>query len=295
MKKHFIACITIIIILSLNITFAQEVKYTHSEDVIYGRKDGMALTMDIFQPERPNGIGVVLLISGNWNSVHDKIKADWSDRIKKLVGANETVFAVVHGSVPRYKIPDIQKDIERAVRFIRFNAAKWNVNPDMLGIVGHSSGGHLSLLHGTTASDGDPNAKDPVDKVSAKVQAIACFYPPTDFLSLGIKGNAPMDPRYQRLIPAFVPGINDTTGLAKIAYQVSPIKHITTSTPPTLIISGTADKLVPFQQSQMFIAKLNEMKVPCRLEVREGKDHGWPDIAEDYKYIVEWFEKYLKK
>ena len=65
--------------------------------------------------------------------------------------------------------------------------------------------------------------------------------------------------------------------------------------PPTLIISGTADKLVPFQQSQSFIDKLNELKIPCRLEVREGKDHGWPEIKEDYKYIIEWFDKYLNK
>jgi acetyl esterase/lipase len=278
-----------------NFLWAQDVKFSRTEDVIYGRKDGMALTMDVFQPENPDGIGVILLVSGGWNSKHDKIDTEWIERIKKLLCYNETVFAVVHSSMPKYKILDIQKDIERAVRFVRFNAAKWKIDPERLGIVGHSSGGHLSLLHATTAKDGDANAKDPVDKVSSKVQAVACFYPPTDFLFFGAKGiNALSNPKFQKFLPAFVNNADDTTGLVKIAEEVSPIKYVTSSMPPTLIISGTGDQLVPFMQSQIFIDKLNELKIPCRLEVREGKDHGWKGIEEDYKFVAEWFEQYLK-
>lgn len=293
-KLRFIQALFFILFIAGSLG-AQEIKYTRTEDVIYGRKDGMALTMDVFQPENPDGIGVILLVSGGWNSKHDKIDTEWIERIKKLLSDNETVFAVIHGSMPKYKIPDIQKDIERAVRFVRFNAAKWKIDPERLGIVGHSSGGHLSLLHAATAKDGDENAKDPVDKVSAKIEAVACFYPPTDFLFFGAKGmNALSNPKFQKFLPAFVNNVNDTTGLVKIAGEVSPIKYVTESMPPTLIISGTGDKLVPFTQSQIFIDKLNELKIPCRLEVREGKDHGWPGIEEDYKFVAEWFEQYLK-
>jgi acetyl esterase/lipase len=298
MKRIQLLSITFLIlfICSISYVWSQEVTYSRTEDVIYGRKDGMALTMDVFQPEKPNGIGAVLLISGGWYSAHDALSADWITRIKKLLGSGETVFAVVHSSMPKYKIPDIQKDVERAIRFIRFNSAKWNVNPEMVGIVGHSSGAHLALLHTVLANDSDVDAKDPVDKMSSKVQAIACFYPPTDFLFFGAKGiNALANPRFQKFLPAFVTSVNDTTGLEKIAGMVSPIRYVTASMPPTLIISGTADKLVPFQQSQLFIDKLNELKVPCRLEAREGKDHGWSEIADDYKFVAEWFEKYLKK
>lgn len=295
MKKLQFVTVLFFVLFIFGSLCAQEIKFTRTEDVIYGRKDGMALTMDVFQPEKPNGIGVILLVSGGWNSNHDKINTEWLERIKKLINYNETIFTVVHGSMPKYKIPDIQKDIIRAVRFIRFNAEKWNVNPEKLGMVGHSSGGHLSLLHAATAPDGDESAKDPVDKVTAKVQAVACFYPPTDFLFFGAKGiNALSNPRFQKFLPAFVNNINDTTGLVKIAGEVSPIKYVTTSMPPTLIISGTGDQLVPFMQSQLFIDKLNELKVPCLLEKREGKDHGWKGIEEDYKFVAEWFEQYLK-
>lgn len=296
MKKLWFIQVLFFILFIAGSLWAQEINFTRTEDVVYGRKDGMALTMDVFQPEKPNGIGVILLVSGGWNSKHDKIDTEWIERIKKLLSYNETVFAVVHGSMPKYKIPDIQKDIVRAVRFIRFNAGKWNVNPERLGIVGHSSGGHLSLLHASAAPDGDPESKDLIDRMSAKVQAVACFYPPTDFLFFGAKGiNALANPKFQKFLPAFVDNANDTTGLIKIAEEVSPIKYVTSSMPPTLIISGTGDQLVPFMQSQIFIDKLNELKIPCRLEVREGKDHGWKGIEEDYKFVAEWFEQYLKK
>ncbi|MHB8580119.1 MAG: alpha/beta hydrolase [Ignavibacteriaceae bacterium] len=106
----------------------------------------MALTMDVFKPENPNGIGVILLISSGWASSHDRIDIEWIDRIKKLLSYDETVFAVVHSSMSRYKIPDIRKDIARAVRFVRFHAKEFDVSPERLGIVGHSSGRHLSLL-----------------------------------------------------------------------------------------------------------------------------------------------------
>lgn len=298
MKIHRLICSIIAIILFISIyqLYPQEVKYTRTEDVVYGRKDGMALTMDVFQPEKPNGIGVVLLISGGWHSTHDAINVEWIARIKKLIEADETVFAVVHGSMPKYKIPDIQKDIERAVRYIRYNAAKWKVDTGKIGIVGHSSGGHLSLLHAATAKKGEANAKDPINKTSAEVNAVAVFYPPTSFMYFGAKGiNALTNPRFQKFLPAFVNSITDTTELIKIAEAVSPVIYVNSSMPPTLLISGNADKLVPFQQTEIFIDKLKEMKVPYRLETKEGKDHGWEGIENEYKLISEWFEKYLIK
>jgi acetyl esterase/lipase len=286
----------ILFVLNTSSSWSQEIRFTSTEDVVYGRKDGMALTMDIFRPGKPNGIGVILLVSGGWSSSHNRIETEWKERIKKLIEVGETVFAVVHSSIPKYRIPDIQKDIIRAVRFIKFHAKELNVDPDRLGIIGHSSGAHLSLLHAATAPNEDPNAKDPIDRLNAKVQAVACFYPPTDFLFFGAKGfNALANPKFKKFLPAFVNDVNDTTALVKVAGELSPIKYVTSSMPPTLIISGTADQLVPFQQSQLFIDRLKELNIPCRLEVREGKDHGWLRIEDDYKLVAEWFEQYLKK
>jgi acetyl esterase/lipase len=276
--------------------WAQQAAYTHKEDVIYGRRDGMALTMDVFQPENPNGIGVLVMISGGWYSSHDRIQSEWLDRIKQLINHGQTVFAIVHASAPKYKVPEIKLDINRAVRYVRFHAKEWNVDPECLGIVGESSGGHLSLLQAATGTEGDPKAKDSVEMVSSKLEAVACFFPPVDLTAFGRMGSSILlNPRYKHFILALTSSPIDSVELLKVATEVSPIRYITKSLPPTLIISGSADKTIPVQQSQFLAKKLEELGVPHRLEIREGKDHGWPDIAKDYNDVADWFNQYLQK
>jgi acetyl esterase/lipase len=294
-KKRFVSFILVVmLVFNTGVLFSQSAGFTRAEDVIFGRKDGMALTMDVFSPEQPRGIGVILLISGGWVSSHGMIDAQWKANIETLVKRGITVFAVVHSSMPEYKIPDIQKDVARAVRYIRYNANQWNVDPTRLGITGQSSGGHLSLLHAEAAAPADTSSKDPVDQVSSAVGAVACFYPPTDFLFFGSNGiNVLASPRFQKFLAAFVDDPSDSLKLAKAAEAVSPVKYISALMVPTLIIAGSADKLVPIEQSRIYIEKLKEFNIPCKLEIREGKDHGWPDIAQDYNVIADWFELYL--
>ena len=78
--------------------------------------------------------------------------------------------------------------MNRAVRFIRHNAREYGIDPDRIGVYGGSAGGHLSLMLGMAGDNGDPNAKDPVDRESSRVQAVACFFPPTDLLNFGKPG-----------------------------------------------------------------------------------------------------------
>jgi acetyl esterase/lipase len=99
-----------------------------------------------------------------------------------------TVFQVVHGSQPKFTIPEVLDDMHRAVRFIRTNAKKYNIDPDKLGIAGGSAGGHLSLMQGCAPKDGNPKPADPVERQPSRVAAVACFFPPTDFLNYGKEG-----------------------------------------------------------------------------------------------------------
>src|SRR5689334_14143286 len=161
---------------------AAEPEYTRTQDVIYGRKFGTALTMDVFRPKsNSNGAAIIWVMSGGWFSSHETIPANMGVR-------GYTVFAVVHGSQPRYTIPDAVADMNRAVRFIRFHAKDYGIDPDRIGITGGSAGGHLSLMQGVKPAPPDEKSKDPVDHVSAKVQAVACLFPPTDFLNYGEPG-----------------------------------------------------------------------------------------------------------
>ena len=232
------------------------------------------------------------MVSGGWRSNHDSINpkgyASYLDR-------GYTVFAVCHGCQPKFAIPEIIQDIHRAVRFIRHNAAKWNVNPEHFGVTGGSAGGHLSLILGTQGGPGPADAKDPVDRASSAVQAVACFYPPTDFLNYGSQGEDAVGAGVLKdLKAAFDPVPETVEGRVKLGTQISPIYSITPKLPPTLIIHGDADKRVPLQQSETFIQKATAAGATAKLVVKPGLAHGWPNQAQDVVLLADWFDQYLR-
>jgi len=295
--KRRLELLTLWLLLTLVCTQAraQEKDPNHIRDVIYTHKVGVALTMDVFKPAKPNGIGVIWMVSGGWVSNHEGINPALA---QFFTSRGDTVFEVVHGSQPKFTIPEIVQDIERAVRFIRYHAAEYGVDPNRLGISGGSAGGHLSLMTGALAPEPNKDAKDPVDRVSSAVQAVACFFPPTDFLNYGKEGASAMKiDTLKGYWPAF--GVTDKTpadDAEKVARLTSPMSYVSDKMPPTLIIHGDADPLVPIQQSRIFIAKLKELKVPNQLEVRPGKGHGWADgLDKDFALLADWFDKYLAK
>src|SRR4051794_22211390 len=105
--------------------------YERQADVIYGRKFGMALTLDVFTPRgKANGAAVVLVVSGGWFSAHEAINVAF---VSEFVRRGYTVFAVVHGSQPKYAIPEAVQDMHRAVRYIRHHARDYGIDPDRIG------------------------------------------------------------------------------------------------------------------------------------------------------------------
>src|SRR5262245_19843201 len=172
------------LLLAVGAASAQNLEVAHKE-LVYGRKHGMALTMSVYTPKKDaNGLGVIYVLSGGWISDPAMLPPAF---FTPFLQRGYTVFAVGHGSMPRYPIPEIVQDMNRSVRFIRHTAKEHGVDPDHLGIAGASAGGHLSLMIGTAGAEGDPKAKDPVDQQSSRVQAVACFFPPTDFFNYGDK------------------------------------------------------------------------------------------------------------
>ncbi len=267
-------------------------KFTRNEDVIYGRKFGTALTLDVFQPEKPNGAGVIFVVSGGWFSSHEGINPK---PFQPLLERGYTIFAVVHGSQPKFQIPEIVQDMHRAVRFIRHNAARVNVDPNKLGITGGSAGGHLSLTIGTQGAPGKADAKDPVDRESSAVQAVACFFPPTDFLNYGKPGVDGVGFGILKgFKAAFGPRSDTPEGRQELGREISPIYYIKSNLPPTLIIHGDADELVPIQQAETFIQKAKDAGATARLIVKPGKAHGWKDSEPDWIAIADWFDQYLR-
>ena len=264
--------------------------FDRKTDVVYGRKHGMALTMDVFTPkEKSNGAAVIWVVSGGWFSSHDAIN---SGAIREFLNRGYTVFAVVHGSQPRYTIPEITEDMNRSVRYHPASRQGLRNRPrsnrHLRGL-----GRRAPLAH---AGDGrrprEQERRDPVDQTSSRIQAVACFFPPTDFLNYGKPGeNAvgrgvlagfkpPFD--FQEQDPAtkvFRP-ITDEARIEAIARQISPVNHVSSDDPPTLIIHGDADLLVPIQQAELILEKLKSAGVETKLVVKKGAQHGWPDMGQ---------------
>jgi acetyl esterase/lipase len=283
---------------------ALEALYSRKEDVIYSRKHGTALTMDVFTPrENAKQKGVIMVVSGGFVSSHESINPGF---VRPFVERGFTVFAVVHGSQPRYTVPEIIQDMKRSVRFIRHHAEEYRIDRASIGVCGASAGGFLSLFLGTAGDAGDSNARDPVERESSRVQAVACFFPATDLLNYGRPGRElihPTDhnPPYRaafdyreldRKTMLWVP-ITDEERLREIAIKISPISHVTADDAPTLIIHGDADQLVPVQQSQIFVEKLKNAGVTTKLIVKKGARHGWSGLDKDIPQLVDWFDRYL--
>ena len=270
----------------------QDRAFTRTEDVIYGRTFGTALTFDVLRPERPNGLGVIYVVSGGWYSAHEFISPKAA---QPLLNHGYTVFAVVHGSNPRFHVPEIFEQMERAVRFIRFHAADYGIDPRRLGVVGGSAGGHLSLMLATRGGPGKADAKDPVDRESSAVQAVACFFPPTDFLNYGQPGESALG---EGVLKDFKSGFGDVPtdpdAKRKFGESISPAYHVKPGVPPVYILHGDADKLVPIQQAQLFLERVKAVGGVGQLEIRAGAQHGWPNWEADVGLFATWFDQQLK-
>ena len=280
---------TIVLVLCLGGLLANaEVK--RKRDVVYGHKSGMALTMDVFQPEKPNGCGVIWVVSGGWLSAQEMIPQNFP----ALMDRGYTVFAVCHGFQPKFQIPEAMSDMHRAVRFIRHNAAKWKVDANHLGVIGGSAGGHLSLVLATQGAKGDQNDKDEINRESSSVQAVACFFPPTDFLNYGNQGHVVLGDDVLAFIKPAFPKAETAPEKEKLGHAISPYYFINSNQPPILILHGDADKLVPLQQAEIFVKRSKDVGATAKLVVKPGGGHGWPDWFADVKMFADWFDEHLR-
>lgn len=289
-------------------------EFTRTQDVVYGRAFGTALTMDIFEPKQgANGATVIWVVSGGWFSSHDSIKPESPySPIGGLIDRGYRVCAVVHRSSPYFNIEDAIADVTRSVRFIRHQAAQDGKTSVSVGVIGGSAGGHLSLMAATAGDDGNAKSKDPVEQASSRVQAAACFYPPTDFLNYGSEGvkikQAPVGKNFSASFQfreknlsdrgrgrnaAVVKPVTDPAEYEKILGEISPITHVSADDAPALLIHGDNDKLVPLQQSEKMVKRLGEAGVKAELILRPGQGHGWLGQDKDNLLLVDWMDEHL--
>jgi acetyl esterase/lipase len=296
----------------LSLLFQLQAQNIPVEEIIYGRKDGVALTMIELRPTaNAKGKAIIRVIAGSWYSSYGSATSKGNLDISKNLYADNgyTVFEVIVGSQPRFAIPDQISDVKRAVRYIRYNAKTFGIDPGHIGIEGYSAGGHLALTVATADERIDTVSKDPVDRMSSRVQAAAVLFPPTDFLNWGPLGNiingkelllaggvwGAVDFKKWNNKTKTYDAIGDTAERNRIGKDISPIYSITADDPPIFIMHGDADPTVPLQQSQTFVAKLKEAGIANNYIIKKGGKHNFDDMLPEVgTEFPAWFDKWLK-
>lgn len=256
---------------------AEALGYTVVADVVYGHKDGMALTYDVFTPKQnAKGVGLVFMVSGGW--VSRWAPAEQAVNLfRPLLAEGYTVLAVRHGSSPKYVIPEIAQDVETAFKHIHQHAGQFQVDPNRLGIFGFSAGGHLSLLLGTKTNDQGTGQDAP------RVAAVVAVFPPTD-LAPYVEPSNPLREQF--------PALKFETSQAD---RYSPLKHVTSDDAPTLLVHGDQDELVPIWHSQKIDQAFQQQHVPHELLTIEGAGHGFDAEGNRrmFEAMVRWFNTQL--
>jgi len=256
-------------------------------DIVYGHKDGLAMTMDLFRPEvEANQAGIMFIVSGGWYSRWAPPE-QMQSLFQPYLDEGYTVLAVRHGSSPRYAIPEIVSDVQRAVRFIRKNAEQWGIDAERLGVMGMSAGGHLSLMVGTTGDDGDDDAEDEVERASSRVAAVVALVPPTD-LRVAVWEAPESLPAYRNF-----PALDLEMELAE---RYSPVVQASPNDAPALVMMGGKDELVPPKHGKWMAEAFEREGVEHKLVVLPNMGHNL--ITEDTREevlgeIIGWFDKHL--
>ncbi len=269
-------------------------------DVEYGKVGGRALRLNIVTPKIPPAKlmpAVLWIHGGGWEGGRYQDNAAWP-----LAARDYFTASVEYRLSGEAKWPAQIEDCKLAVRWLRANAAKWHVDPDRIGVWGHSAGGHLVACLGTM----DERAGFDVGaytNVSSRVQAVVNYAGPTDFTrgGVGLVGaKEGQDPAI--LLKLFGGGFKEKTAIWRAA---SPITWASSNSAPMLIVHGDSDALVPLEQGEVLAKALKQAGAKVELLAVTNGDHGMqpakrgvpadPPVAEIHRRTLRFFDEHLVK
>jgi acetyl esterase/lipase len=232
-------------------------------DLVYGSGGKEKLLLDLARPRKGSGPfpAVLVLHGGAWIMGSRKSTVPM---ILELARHGYVAVSASYRLAPGHRYPAQLHDAKCAVRWLRANAARYRIDPERVAVLGYSAGGHLACLLGTTAGRGDLEGTGGHAGHSSQVQLVVAYYPVTD---LG---------RLRKSFPhalVLKPFLGSSS--ARACAGASPISHAGRWSAATLLIHGTADLLVPFEQSQVFERKLREAGAYVKLHAIEKAGHGF--------------------
>ncbi len=256
---------------------------TFKRDIEYANVDGLSLRLDASIPEGvPAAPAVIIVHGGGW--VGGDRRVDVAPLFKPLSDAGFAWFSISYRLARN--VTDFGagiEDVESAIRFVKAHASGFNADPSRIALIGESAGGQLAAM---AALRGDPGTS---------VNAVVALYAPTDLVAL-LKNSNYVPAQIRKSVEGTPWEGFVLAGLARL----SPINSVRRDMPPFLFIHGTADPLVPFQQSRAMCDRMRQAGASCEVYPVAGAGHGirwWessPELARGYKHkLIEWLDQRL--
>jgi acetyl esterase/lipase len=270
-------------------------------DVVYAVVDGQELKLDIAMPRNlaAPAPAIIDIQGGSWRHSQNTV-----EDAKLWAGYGFIGVSIAHRTSDVAVFPAAVHDCKAAVRWLRANAKKYNVDPDRIGITGFSSGGHLAALSGTSGGDAYLEGSVGISGYSSGVQAVVDHFGPTDFNQMN-DGK-----QIACVIDHFAPNSPESLFLggplrerAEMARLANPLTYVDPGDPPMLITHGENDRLVPIEQSEILYEALKRADVPVEFIRVRNADHMYrpypegakvsPSVDELNQASAAWFIRWL--
>lgn len=282
MKAAFLLFFLLLAAPNVHAGLTKDIEYTKSGDV--------SVKLDACIPDGPGPFPAAILVHGGGWSGGDKA-TEIDPLFAPLTKAGIAWFSINYRLAPQYPYPACIEDAEAAVRWVKAHAKEYNLDANKIVLIGESAGGHIVDMVAVRATK---------DKPDTRVAAVVAFYAPCDNVADSIRRGGP-SPSMQKLlgIPAEKLGADGKLSekTTKLLYDISPLNFVHKDLPPYLLVHGTADKSVPYEQSPQWQAKLKALGVPCDLITIKDGPHvmgNWEKLDPTYKdQTIAWLVKTL--
>lgn len=253
----------------------------HFNDVEYARPDGMSLRFDAAIPPGPGPFPAAVIVHGGAWVRGDK-RIDVAPLFEPLADAGIAWFSISYRLVTDpMQFGTAIDDVEDAVRYLKAHAAEYRIDPNRMALVGESAGGQLAAMAALNAPD-------------LGIKAVVALYTPTDLVALA--KSSKLTPEAIRAAMRGTPW--EGLIVARLT-ELSPIEHVHRGMPPFLFIHGTADTLVPFEQSSRMCERMKSAGASCEVYPVPGAGHGirwWesgPNATAYKRRMVGWLKAQL--
>ncbi|MBA2733242.1 MAG: alpha/beta hydrolase [Acidobacteria bacterium] len=244
-----------------------------------GREPQDIPTLTLYLPpkEKATGAAIIICPGGGYDSLSVREGAPVAAWLNSI---GITAFVLKYRVAPHYRQPAPLQDAVRAIRTVRVRAAEWHLDPEQIGILGFSAGGHLASTAATHFEASKPDASDPIERISSRPNLLMLIYPV-------ISMREQTHPRSKLNLLGPDPS-------SRLVALFSNEEHVTRETPPTFLVHGVKDSKVPVENSLLFVAALRKAGVPFELHLYEHGEHGfalggkdpalstWPELCANW-------------